>query len=41
MLPLILLYLASIALLSAADRRDAKRAAAEAMTAEGGIDGAV
>jgi sec-independent protein translocase protein TatC len=41
MLPLILLYLASIALLMIFDRRDAKRAAAEAVTAEGGIDDAV
>lgn len=41
MLPLILLYLASIALLTVTDRRAAKRAAAEAVTAEGGIDGAV
>jgi sec-independent protein translocase protein TatC len=41
MLPLILLYLASIALLTFADRRAAKRAAAEAVTAGGGIDGAL
>jgi sec-independent protein translocase protein TatC len=41
MLPLILLYLASVALLTVADRRAAKRAAADAVTADGGIDGAV
>ncbi len=41
MLPLILLYLASIALLTVADRRAAKRAATEAVPAGGGSDDAV